>query len=187
MSDIAQKIKQIRKQQGMAQEELAARADLNLRTVQRLESGDSEPRGKTLQLLATALEVEVSELVETCLKEDRGMLTLLHLSPLGFFLLPLGNVLLPLVIWLTQKDKVAEIRASGAEILNFQLVWTALIFLSATLLTASKIMHFGGWNFLFYVILGLLAANAILSVIGAIKTYKRQNASIYPQWIKLVR
>ncbi|MBO2011712.1 helix-turn-helix domain-containing protein [Hymenobacter negativus] len=51
-----------RKRRGLSQEELAEAAGLSLRTVQRLEKGESLPRGFTLQALATALELPVEAL-----------------------------------------------------------------------------------------------------------------------------
>jgi transcriptional regulator with XRE-family HTH domain len=51
-----------RKRLGMSQEELAEAAQLSLRTVQRLEKGESLPRGFTLQALAQALRLPVEAL-----------------------------------------------------------------------------------------------------------------------------
>lgn len=51
-----------RKRRGLSQEELAEAAGLSLRTVQRLEKGESLPRGFTLQALAAALELPVEAL-----------------------------------------------------------------------------------------------------------------------------
>jgi transcriptional regulator with XRE-family HTH domain len=48
---VGQKIKEARKTKGFSQEELAERAKINLRTVQRIETNESEPRGTTLNLI----------------------------------------------------------------------------------------------------------------------------------------
>ena len=49
-----------------------------------------------------------------------GMLC--HLSSLlGYVLIPLGNIIFPLIIWSIYKDKDPFIDANGKESLNFQL------------------------------------------------------------------
>ena len=55
METIARKIGEIRKQKGLTQEELAEQAQVNLRTIQRIENSESEPRDKTLRLICDAL------------------------------------------------------------------------------------------------------------------------------------
>ena len=50
MSIIGKKISETRKSKGLTQEELAELSKVNLRTIQRIENNESEPRGKTLFL-----------------------------------------------------------------------------------------------------------------------------------------
>lgn len=50
-------IRQLRQKKGITQEELAARTEISVRTIQRIESGEVDPRAYTLQTIATALEV----------------------------------------------------------------------------------------------------------------------------------
>jgi transcriptional regulator with XRE-family HTH domain len=59
---IGQEIKKIRLDTGMTQEELAVRTHLSIRTIQRIESGDVDPRAYTLQTIASALEVDFERL-----------------------------------------------------------------------------------------------------------------------------
>jgi len=47
----------LRKRRGFSQEALAEQSGVSLRTIQRVEQGDTVPRGHTLQALAAALEV----------------------------------------------------------------------------------------------------------------------------------
>lgn len=47
-TELAKKIKELRGRKGMSQEELAEKSQLSLRTVQRIEGGETEPRGDTL-------------------------------------------------------------------------------------------------------------------------------------------
>ena len=62
MNSISEKIIETRKLKGYSQEELASLAKVNLRTVQRIENNENEPRGKTLSLIAKALGLNIEEL-----------------------------------------------------------------------------------------------------------------------------
>jgi uncharacterized Tic20 family protein len=53
--------------------------------------------------------------------DERNLGLLAHLSALAGFVFPLGNVLGPLIVWLTQKEKSAFVADQGAEALNFQI------------------------------------------------------------------
>ncbi|WP_266364469.1 DUF4870 domain-containing protein [Tellurirhabdus rosea] len=47
-----------------------------------------------------------------------------HLSALAGFLIPFGNIIGPLIVWQTQKDKSAFVDFHGKESLNFQITMT---------------------------------------------------------------
>ena len=63
MNLIANKISETRKTKGLTQEELAELSQVNLRTIQRIENRESEPRGKTLNLICEALQIDVEDLI----------------------------------------------------------------------------------------------------------------------------
>ena len=63
MNLLAKKISEHRKIKGLTQEELAEQAKVNLRTIQRIENSESEPRSKTLQLICDVLEVDIKDLL----------------------------------------------------------------------------------------------------------------------------
>lgn len=58
----AERILTIRKSKGLSQEVLAEQSGISLRTIQRVEQGDTVPRGHTLQALAAALGVPLEAL-----------------------------------------------------------------------------------------------------------------------------
>jgi len=60
---LAQRIKQLRILLGFSQEELSERAQLSLRTIQRIENGESQPRGYSLQRLAEVLGTTPADLL----------------------------------------------------------------------------------------------------------------------------
>jgi transcriptional regulator with XRE-family HTH domain len=66
---IGEKLKQLRIEQAMTQEELAQAAGITRNTVHRLESNTTEPRPPTLRKLAQALGVKPRELVR---RSDRN-------------------------------------------------------------------------------------------------------------------
>ena len=63
-------ISDLRKQKGLTQEKLAELAGLNVRTIQRLESGEDASL-ETLRSIAVALDVEVIELFESVSSKER--------------------------------------------------------------------------------------------------------------------
>lgn len=60
---LAQRIKQLRILSGFSQEELSERAQLSLRTIQRIENGETQPRGYSLQRLAEVLGTTPADLL----------------------------------------------------------------------------------------------------------------------------
>lgn len=123
----SEQIKALRRAKGLSQESLAENARINLRTLQRIEAGDTIPRGETLRLLAQALDVPVESLVPAP-AEDISFLKILNLSALSFWLLPLGGVLVPLVLWLYNRQRVAGVMELGKRILNFQITWAIIVY-----------------------------------------------------------
>lgn len=119
--NLGNKIKELRIKKGMTQEELADKTVLNVRTIQRIEKGEVDPRSYTLQVIATALEIDYNILLEDSidennqLKEDKLWLLLLHLSGIFIFIFP------PIIIWLIKKDTVKNINDHAVDVINFQI------------------------------------------------------------------
>lgn len=63
--ELSQHLKRIRIDKGLSQEELSERSSLSLRTIQRLENGESSPRDDTLNLLTKALDMPKDYFTET--------------------------------------------------------------------------------------------------------------------------
>jgi len=187
MKNIGQKIKSIRKQKGFSQEELADRAKVNLRTIQRIENSESEPRGKTLQLICNVLDVNIEDVLDYGKQNNQSYLMIFHLSVLSFLVIPLGNIILPLILWMNKKDKIIGLHAIGANLLNFQIVWSILSFLSIIIYAVIKIMHYGNYEYFFYVFAGLYVLNIVLPIIFAVKVNKGKTNLSYPILIRLVK
>ena len=57
------KILEARRLKGLSQEELSEISRINVRTIQRIENGNNIPRGKTLSLLCSVLDLDIQELL----------------------------------------------------------------------------------------------------------------------------
>lgn len=129
--DLAKRVKELRRRNGISQELLAENSGLSLRTVQRIENGETQPTGDSIKRLSSALNVTPNELIDWQIIEDNNVLLLLNLSQLGFIAFPLLGILIPLIIWTSKKDKIKDVDQVGKSILNFQISWTLLLFFIA--------------------------------------------------------
>ncbi|WP_452229299.1 DUF4870 domain-containing protein [Lacinutrix sp. MEBiC02404] len=191
MNEIGKKIRDIRKKKGLSQEELAESAKINLRTVQRIENNESEPRGKTLNLICQVLDLNAEDILDYGKKTDRSYLTYFHLSVLFGLIIPTGNIVLPFILWITKKDKIIDLKDVGANLLNFQIIWTLLAFSVLIIGAFLKITHLeiGPGNLILslYFWLFLYIINIILPIIFAIKIKKGKIRNYYPNIIKIIK
>ena len=125
--EIGNKILELRKAKGLTQEELAIRCGVNVRTVQRIESGTVSPRVATLKLIGAELDYEIpfDENDDT-----KFWLLTLHLS--NFISIPI----IPVIIWAMKKDENPEIDRHGKDVINFQISMMIYLFASAILVFA---------------------------------------------------
>ncbi len=133
--NLAIKIKNLRNRKGFTQEQLSEESKLSLRTIQRIEKGESIPRGDTLVKLTQALGVTPDDLLEWEIPEDNGYLQLLNWSSLSFIFNPVLGIILPLVMWILKREKVKFVDDSGMKIINFQITWTLTFYLTITILS----------------------------------------------------
>lgn len=126
--NLAKKVKELRKRKGLSQEDLAENSGLSLRTIQRIENGETEPTGETLKRISNALNVNAEDLIDWSIIEDNGFLKAMNLSALTFLLFPLLGFLVPLIMWISKKDKVKNINTIGKNIINFEITWSLVLF-----------------------------------------------------------
>ena len=60
---LIQGVKELRRNKGLSQKELAIKSGLSLRTIQRVENGETEPTGETLKRISTVLNLTPNELI----------------------------------------------------------------------------------------------------------------------------
>jgi transcriptional regulator with XRE-family HTH domain len=118
----------LRKLKGFSQEKLAEKAGINIRSLQRIEKQMVQPQPHTMGLLAEALGVSINDLCREAGAEatetiSLRKLSLLHFSAASGFFIPLGNIILPYIIWIYKMENAAIAKKHVHVILNFQISW----------------------------------------------------------------
>ena len=67
---------------------------------------------------------------QNTLRQDRPLLTLTHLSQLLAYVIGFGSLIVPLIIWLSTRNAVADMDQHGKAIVNLQLSLLLYIFIS---------------------------------------------------------
>ena len=67
-------------------------------------------------------------------RQERNFGMLCHLAALAGFIIPFGNIIGPLVLWLMKKDESEFVNNQGKESLNFQITVTILAIVSGILI-----------------------------------------------------
>ena len=105
----------------------------------------------------------MSEMNLTIVEEDRTLAALTHLSGLAGYLIPLGGVIVPIIIWMVKKESpVISAIAKQAVLLNVVVFLTAAV--SALLLLTVILIPL---VILFWCALGLAAL--VIPIVGALK------------------
>ena len=112
------------------------------------------------------------------LREDRNLIAITHLSQLLDFITGVGGFIVPLIIWITQKDKVLGMDETGKQILNFKIS----TFIYALL--CIPLMLLFGLGIIGLIIIGL--AILILPIINAIKVNNGE-PTYYPGTIQFIK
>ena len=63
----------------------------------------------------------INQKTNTVMREDKQTLVLTHLSQLLHYVTGFGGFVVPLVIWLTTRDRILDMNEHGKAIINFQL------------------------------------------------------------------
>lgn len=133
------RLKHIREQAHLTQEELSAQSGISVRTIQRIEAGTA-PKGHTLKTLAKALGVTEKELLNEAVpseiptenipktillpeeQTDYSKIKLINLSSILFVILPPLNILAPLLLsrYFRQKNTLTR------QIISLQIFWTLM-------------------------------------------------------------
>ena len=197
----AAKIIHYRKLKGMTQETLAELTGVNIRSIQRIEAGDVNPRLFTLKAIADILEVNLEELLPEPTQHELNQLAAFHLTPAAFFLFPVfGNVLVLFVFWMLKREENTGINTQGRDLINAQLTYSliagvvylintsfalAAMFFPGSPLVLKYFMHIP-----VYMLIGITFAVilfAILPVLNAVRVYHGKFPFKYPLQIKFFK
>jgi transcriptional regulator with XRE-family HTH domain len=190
---LAQRVKELRKRKGLSQEDLSENSGVSLRTIQRIENAETEPTGETLKRISNALNVVPEELIDWTIIEDRGYLKAMNLSALTFILFPLLGILVPLIMWVSKKDKLKDVNKVGKKVINFQITWTLILFAGLilnVLVLTSRINSTGDisvdyfissqkFNLIYITIMYVL--NIVFTIFNTYRIQKIQNVFYQPK------
>jgi len=138
--NLANNVRELRKRRGLSQEQLSENSKLSLRTIQRIEKGESIPRGDTLIKITQALQVTPDDLLEWTATEDRGYLILLNLSSISILFQPLLGIIIPLVMWILKREKIYLVEDTGKNLISFQITWVLILYIIMIIATQGVII-----------------------------------------------
>ena len=114
----------------------------------------------------------------------RAWEVLCHLSAAAGFIVPFGNIIGPLIVWLVKRGESLGVDAHGKESLNFQISWTIYGMICGALIAALWIILIG-ILFIVPLVIGFVAW-IILTIVGAVKASDGQLYR-YPLTIRLLK
>ena len=96
------------------------------------------------------------------------MSTLCHLSTLASFIVPLGNILGPLVVWLLRKDQLPQVDLHGKAALNFNISITIYGVIGIAISLALMLVLIG-FLLIFVVFAAIFVWWMVATVVAAVK------------------
>ncbi|MEA3495316.1 MAG: DUF4870 domain-containing protein [Bacteroidota bacterium] len=94
------------------------------------------------------------------IRDERMFAMLCHLSVFSGFVIPFGNIIVPLIIWKMKKYEFPLVDDQGKEVLNFQI--SMLIYIAISVVLTIFIIGIP-------ILIALLIFDLIITVIGALK------------------
>lgn len=111
------------------------------------------------------------------MRKDNQLLVITHLSQLITLVIGFGSLMVPLILWATQKEKVFNMDEHGKNIVNFQL--SLIIYF----IVCIPLIIFFGLGLLGFVFIGIISI--IFPVVNAIKA-SRGEVATYPLSLKFI-
>lgn len=185
-----QKIVLARKNKGLTQEELAAGTNVTVRTIQRIESGESSPRSYTLKAIAKELDISFEELASsndsapatpvTTAADEKHFLQMHCLACFSYLVIPFVHFLVP--AWFLKKSgaQTAAVTAFARQTIKTQVYWQIALqllmlitvawnFIRAAYFEKTLHLHYL-WTFFF-----MYTINAIIIAARAVKVHRLYN------------
>ena len=111
-------------------------------------------------------------------KDEQNWAMICHLSALAGFLIPFGNIVGPLIVWLVKRTEMPMVERHGKEALNFQIT----VAIAALICIPLMFVLIG---FLLIAIVGLGAL--VLTIMAAVKVSNGEFDYRYPMTIRLLK
>lgn len=169
------KVKILREEKNMTQNELAEKSRLSLRTIQRIEAGNIL-KGFTLKTIAQTLETEPEKLFYTDDFFDIERAKIINLSVIIGFVIPFGSIIVPLI--LTNKTEDLKTKEIGKQIVGVQIILSlalAILLILSPFLQKTFSLQFP----LFLVpLIGSLCLKLIVVLINGISLNQKQELAI---------
>lgn len=169
------KVKFLREEKNMTQNELAEKSGLSLRTIQRIEAGNIL-KGFTLKTIAEALETNPENLIikKENIQVERAKL--INLSVLSGLIIPFGSVIFPLV--LTYKTQDATNKEIGKQIVSLQIVLSLI--LSVLMIVSPFIQRLFTFKFPLFIIplIAFLSIKFLIVILNGISLNQKQELAI---------
>jgi len=111
------------------------------------------------------------------MRNDRQLIVITHLSQLVTLVVGFGSLILPLILWMTNKEKVYEMNEHGKNILNFQI---SLIIYSLVCIPLILLLGLG--------LIGLIILAIISIIFPIINAIKASNGEVpkYPLSLNII-
>ena len=107
----------------------------------------------------------------TTMRKDKQLLVITHLSQLLSYVIGFGGLIAPLILWLTQKDKIVDMDEHGKSIVNFQLSLILYIVIS---IPGILLLGLGIVTLILTIILGF-----ILPIVNAVRASNGESPSYF--------
>jgi transcriptional regulator with XRE-family HTH domain len=165
--NLNEKIVAQRKAKGLTQEGLAALTGVNLRTIQRIESGESKPRLFTLKAIETALGFQTITQAAHDTEDAGHFLHLFCISCFSYLVIPYVHFLVPNYLLNRRNEQNPRIRSFAKKVVRTQIYWvvaTMLVFLAVLLINFMERYYLHANHYVSYLIpfFGMYALNIVL-------------------------
>lgn len=150
MNSIGNLISTSRKNKNLTQEDLADLAKVNLRTIQRVENNKNLPRGNTLKLICSALEIDIPENGLQTSQSSKYFEIVINY----FFLIVINMTLMGIIGFMTL-DSWANINTRFAGLLLSFFIPIFIVLKTKNMTRTERILKFGS-GFLIYIISSII-------------------------------
>jgi transcriptional regulator with XRE-family HTH domain len=156
-----------RKAKGLTQQELATLTKVDLRTIQRIESGKSNPRAYTIKAIENALCFKFESKTDQGKQDSSHFLRLFCLSCFSYLVIPYIHFLIPNYLLNRCGEQSPEVRSFAKKVIQEQIYWviaTILVFVVLLMINFSIRYYFNSTHYISYLVpfFGMYALNVIL-------------------------